>query len=381
MTLSSALVFLCLAAHSQPRDTVLRDNAYKEKIRFIQGAPCLLPGLVRDREWGQVQNYLDHWRVSARANEEFIFGISTLAAIDQRNFSVLSFPFDYGYLLDNYAQEAKKVNGSFHYYIPVSRRFLYDATPDARSLILWIRTWARSLIAAYPLSPTEKFLCQVFDGDIVDPKATLEQQHGTYTDIDSLQHNIHQDYQDYFVAERGRGGSTLSVMSGVWVPTGHLTTLGTHPSIGISVGGRNYWNEYDIVWAFRFLSPTPRTYTFQRNDSLFTSNHYDGGYIGFDYTRYLVHRTRYEFGFVSAVAYDYFSVANGFGGGEAEAHHWGSLNEGSFDFNNGFRLKYFLRPRESIGIAIKYHIINYANNGGSNLGGNAFTLDLSFGTR
>src|ERR1700744_5434202 len=128
LPLLPALLLLGLTARGQRPDTL----HYKEKIRLIQGAPCLLPALVFNREWDQVQNYLDHWRVAEIPDEKFIFAIGTLAAIDQRKFSVLSFPANYAVLLDEYANQANVVNGPFHYYLKISNRVRYDATPDAR---------------------------------------------------------------------------------------------------------------------------------------------------------------------------------------------------------------------------------------------------------
>lgn len=387
LTLLSALMLLGLTARGQRLDTlkIIHDldfNGYKEKIRLIQGAPCLLPELVIQKEWTQVQNYLDHWRVAEIPNEEFIFAIGTLASIDQRKFSVLSFPAEYAALLGQYAEEAKTVNGLFHYYLKITGQVRYDATPDARSLILWIESWARSLEKNETLSPTERFLCKVYAGEIVYPKATLKEAGATYADLYALKHTIHESYEDYFTAQREQGGTTVGFITGWWFPTGNLAaTLGAHPSIGVYIGGRNYRNEYDIVWAFRLPGNSVAPYTFTRNDSSFTSTYYDGGYIGFDYTRYLVHGKRYEFGVVSAIAYDYFSVANGFSGTSEDGHSWGSLNEGSFDFDNGVRFKYFLGPKLNIGLAVKYHIINYDNHGGTDMSGNAFTVDLSVGSR
>ncbi|HTJ13252.1 MAG TPA: hypothetical protein VL547_14550 [Dinghuibacter sp.] len=383
MPATLVLLLLGLTARGQQSDSLRIINLdYKSKIRLIQGAPCLLPELVLEKEWGQVQNYLDHWRVAAIPNEEFIFAISTLAAIDQRKFSVLSFPGDYAALLDQYAVEAKTVNGPFRYYLKISNRVRYDATPDARALILWIESWARMLEQRAMLSPTEGFLCKVYAGEIVYPRTTLKEAGASYTELYSLQRTIHQSYEDYFTAQRGQGGTTVGFISGWWLPTGNLAgTLGSHPSIGIYVGGRNYRNEYDIVWAFRLPGNSVKPYTFSRNDTSYTSTYYDGGYIGLDYTRYLIHRKRYEFGVVSAIAYDYFSIANGLGSNDEGERHWGSFNEGSFDFNNGVRFKYFLRPKLNIGLAVKYHIINYDNHGGTDMGGNAFTVDLSVGTR
>jgi hypothetical protein len=375
ITLSTALLALGWTAYGQ--------TGYKQKIRFLQDAPCVLPTLQKDHKWPQMQNFLDHWDMSQSPSEELIFGIRTLMAIEQRNFTAVVLPPHFEYFLQDYAREVQRINdssNSFRYYLRISNRQEYDATPDAKSLIAWMRTWSNRLLSDPLLSPTEVYLCKIYAGEIGDPQRAMRPGTGAYPELDSVQINLDKRERDYFVSQRNQGGTTASVMIGAWMPTGHLTALGAHPSIGLMVGGRNKLNEYDIVWAFRFIGPTPEPYTFSRNDTLHVSSYYDGGYIGFDYTRYLIHRTRYEFGVVSALAYDYFSVASGFGD-NTETSHWGSLNEGSLDFNNGFRFKYFVRPHTSLGIVLKYHIINYDNRGGSNLGGNAFTLDLSYGLR
>ena len=56
------------------------------------------------------------------------------------------------------------------------------------------------------------------------------------------------------------------------------------------------------------------------------------------------------------------------------------LNVGSFDSNFGLRFKYFLHCRAYIGLTAKYHVIHYNNDGGTDLSGNAYTLDLLFGS-
>jgi hypothetical protein len=127
-----------------------------------------------------------------------------------------------------------------------------------------------------------------------------------------------------FMQSWARG--TAAVMVGWWFPTGHLRVLGAHPSVGV---------------------------------------------------QHLTHKKRVDFGVTSGVAYDYFPVSDGFSDADRGLL---PLNVGSFDLNGGVRLKYFLRRRGYVGLTAKYHLINYANRGGTDLGGNAFTVDLAFGS-
>ena len=92
-----------------------------------------------------------------------------------------------------------------------------------------------------------------------------------------------------------------------------------------------------------------------------------------------VHRMLYEVGFITAVGYDYYSVASGYGISSL-TEQYEPLNDGSFDLGFGFRLKYFCRPNAYVGIAVKYNCINYCNQGGSDLRGNAISIDFSYGS-
>jgi hypothetical protein len=354
---------------------------YTREARFIHEAPVLLAALLRDGKSDQVRNFIENWKKSDAPSDELIFSISALLSIQNGNFSMLRLPCDAFYFLEDYARELREIDeGSpnFRYYIRISGTYSYDATADARRLLFFARSWARQLIADGQLDKTEWFLCNVFSGDIRHPTSAFRRDKEAYTGLTAFQHAI----DGYFISRRNKNAITLGIMTGVWVPAGNLKTLGVHPSVGLLIGGRNKMNEYDVVWSFRFLNPTPRNYTVSRNDTLHTDNYYDGGYIGFDYTRYVLRKTRFELGIISAVGYDYFSVANGWGGDTTHSDLV-PFNIGSFDFSNGFRLKYFFRrgPGSFIGLAAKYHMINYCNRGGTDLGGNAFTIDIVYGSR
>lgn len=381
--LTCCCMSLALSLVAQKPDGSTVYNHYAEEIRYIREAPQLLPRLAQEGAWTQMRNYLAHWSISEYADPELIFCFTTLLDIETQSFSAWNLPPNYTLLTEKYATEMKKVSGAnFHYYIKLKDQTFYDATPDARALLLWAQSWAGALSGRPGLSGTELFFCQVFAGKVTDPRSALARSPAKFSDLYALDERIDSERVNCQTTQRDGSLWTVAVLAGVWIPTGNLSALGNHPSIGLSIGKRNKWNEYDVVWAFRFVHPTPQTYTFVRNDTLYNSNYYDGGYIGFDYTRYLVHVRHWDVGLLGAFGYDYFSVASGFSN-SGEGAHWGSLNQGSMDVNFGLHLKYLFgrKANNALGLVLKYHCINYENNGGTDLGGNALTLDISYGLR
>ncbi len=378
------LFFIVLAqySHAQQKLTKVDSILYYHKIQFIQEASFILSQSLKEENWIQIENFTENWKTSETPSDELIFSINALLAIQNNKFSVVQFPCDFMYLLEDYAKELKNANensSTFKYNIKLTTKYRYDATADVQKLQKVLQTWSLRLQAGRKLSRTELFLCRVFSGEIAHPRTAFESDKKSYTDMYAFEHNLDLNNNAFFVTERNRHVGTAAIMVGSWFPTGNLRTLGSHPSVGISLGVRDKKNEYDVVWNFRFLNPTPHSYQVLRNDTLYNSNYYDGGYIGLDYTRYIIHKTKYELGLISAIGYDYFSIANGFGGSDTNSKMI-PLNVGSFDFSNGFRFKYFLGPKSYIGVAAKYHLINYCNSGGTDLGGHAFTIDLIFGS-
>jgi hypothetical protein len=340
-----------------------------------------VPQLVQEGKWGQLQNFLENWRRSDAPSDELIFGISVLSSIENKKFTVYQLPCDVFRFLDDYARELKTAEESptsFSYSIRLPARRWFDASEDARKLLFFIQSRARQLIATWPAGSTESFICHVLAGDIRYPTSDLRRNKENYAELNTFQRTLSNYNNQYYNSWRNVRSGTVGVMAGIWLPTGNLQTLGTHPSAGVFWGGRYKKNEYDMVISFRFLHPTPRGYTFVRDDTSYTTHYYDGGYVGVDYTRYIFHRGRLELGLTSAAGYDFFDVIDGFKDDNSIAH-LEPFNEGSFDFSNGLRVKYFSHRGTFIGLAAKYHLINYSNNGGTDLSGNAITIDLIWG--
>ena len=371
-----------LYAGAQRQEIHVRTFDYTPRIKFIVHAPVLVPELLAEGRWDQMRNFLENWKNSPAPSNELIFSLEALMNIESRNSTPAALPCDVLYYLDDYAKELKNSDvqaQKFRYYVRLDLRYSYDGTADARKILQFTRSWAIRLLTTRQLGVMELFLCRVFAGEIGNPSSYYMQNKIDYPAIAKIQNNIGAYNDWYFTDRRDRLTGTAGLMVGCWFPTGHLQLLGSHPSVGIQLGVRNKWNEYDLSWTFRFYHPTPKYYNFVRGDSLFTTNYYDGGYIGFEYTRYFLHKKYLDFGYTTGFGYDYFSVADGFGGANPDVSQL-PLNVGAFNFNNGLRVKYFFHKKGFLGLTAKYNMFHYANQGGTDLSGNAFTVDLIYGS-
>jgi hypothetical protein len=351
------------------------------QITFIIHAPVLLPELYSEQRYETMHNFLVNWKNASYPSRELIFAAEALLAIETGKFSAYWLPCDCLYYLEDYARELQLVSQQdpkFRYYLKLDYPYSYDATRQAQRILLFIRSWARELLSRPGLKNDELYICRTLAGDIPHPKITLRSDPTAAPRISKLENDLNVYNDAVFTTRRNGFRGTAGISLGWWFPTGHLQALGSHPAVGLLLGWRDEWNEYDLNWNIRFGYPTPQTYTILRRDTVYATNYYDGGYIGFEYTRYLLHRKYVDLGLTSGIAYDYFDVADGF---STHAHNPGlPLNVGSFDFNNGIRIKYFFKKKAYIGLTAKYHLIHYDNSGGTNLNGNACTLDLTFGS-
>ncbi len=380
-----ALLTMMQTAQAQRHLTNSDSAWFKEKIEFIRQAPEILSASIKQKNWNDLNNFAANWKISESPSNEIILAIQLLSFIQNRQFFVMRLPADYLRLLEYYASEmnASGNDNHFKYYIDLAGVYRYDATSDAIKIFRTLSAWAHQLRSSAQLSKTEIFFCEVFEGNISHPEKSLKNDENAYNDLTAfnnyLQHQISHCDSLSFVNQRSSRTGTAGIMLGTWIPTGNAALLGNAFSFGFLFGYRNKKNEYDAFISLRVPHGTNQFYNVYRSDSLFSSNYYDGGYFGFDYTRYFVHKRRYEIGFTSAIGFDYFDFT-GTSSDSLAGKRITPTAIGSFDLSNGIRFKYFLRPGLYIGIAAKYHLINYCNTGGTDLGGNAFTIDLILGS-
>lgn len=295
--------------------------------------------------------------------------IKTLTDIQLSSFSVnnLSATARFDTLLHDYLFTLRTLKKGGY---SINKYTYYSYSASERNFYSLIRKWANDLLNSNRLNSSETFFCNVLAGNIRHPAAQLKSGKTQYPELYTL---LRKNYSD----ERLQPAFEGSLMSGVWLPSGNAKILGAHPTIGFQIGGKKKRNELDLTMQIRFLR-TPGNYYVVRNDSLYPLNHFFGGYIGLDYTYYVLHSTNFEAGLIASVGFDGFDIA------DPPTHDHSkdylkpfSIN--SLNLNTGLRINYYFNPNFFIGIAAKFNKINYGNKGGSNLSGNPISIDFIIG--
>ena len=226
--------------------------------------------------------------------------------------------------------------------------------------------WAEELIFERNLDNNELLICKVLAGKEKAPGFAIRKNKTTYPYF----FDILQAAKTY---ERKKALGFVSVAGGYWIPTKSMALLGSHPSFGIQIGQHHNLNEIDITVQFRFVRSTNK-YTVVRNGSAYDLTHFFGGYIGLDYTRYLLQNNDVELGLLAGAGYDGFDISSSDEDDYLKPHSIGSSN-----VNTGLRFNYFYTSQSFIGLQARYNMVNYRNKGGSSLKGDSFSVDFILG--
>ena len=184
-------------------------------------------------------------------------------------------------------------------------------------------TWARLLLKEKRLDKNEKFICQISAGEIDNPVKDIRKNPMMYSSFaDILQENEK--------AQRSGFRTNYAFLAGIWIPMGDLTLLGDHPSFGFQLGARDNSNQLDLTFQFRF-SNSANYYTIKRNNAYYDVNNYFGGYIGLDYTHYLVNKLNFDLGVLGGIGYDGFDITSSNNYDDMKP-----LSIGSFQCQRGF---------------------------------------------
>jgi len=358
-----ACLLLCMASQSQTNMNIAYCNN-----RFVEAAETL-PLLYQQKDFGSIARYVNTYEAGC-ANTPHIFCIKTLLSIQKRTFSLQDLQsIDFYDAIADYAAEMKALNNNSRNSYYSTKHF--NATPYSEKIFLCMSSWADSLLHSQELDSTETFLCNVFAGNIVHPEATIIENKIKYAGLEKL---IKRSYE---VRRSSSSIPVLGFVTGVWVPTGNLKLVGVHPDFGLMFGWRRKKNEIDLTMIASILK-TAHNYQVLRNDTLYSRNNFGDGCMGLDYTRYILHAYNFEAGIAGGIGYEYFVIANE----GKNQHNYDYLNPLSIDtlnLNTGIRLNYYFKPGLYLALTAKYNFLNYCNGGGTNLQGNAMTLNLTIG--
>lgn len=356
-----AVILPCICLYQYAIAQVSVEDAMSKKHPdcrdVLLNAIDLIPKYYREKAFDSVQKVVDIWETSCGNTPEAEY-TKVLLSIERSVFnnaqpdsSLVELLISYSYAYKNYSRYPS-------YY-----------GPGTSSYYKLSSTWAKFLLERTNLSVTEKFVCDVFTGNISDPVKEIKSDKEVYAVLYNL---LNTNLQE----QKKSGSAEYTIVSGVWVPTGNVAVLGVHPSIGLQFGGRFDRHQVDLSMQIRFLN-SAGTYTVKRNNTLYDLDYYFGGYIGLDYNYYFINSIKTDLGLLGGIGYDGFDIAAS--GDSHENDYLKPLSISSLNLNAGLRFNYVFSSSFYLGLQGRYNFMNYGTKGGSNLNGDAFSFDLIFG--
>ena len=166
----------------------------------------------------------------------------------------------------------------------------------------------------------------------------------------------------------------FSFSGGLWKPTGNLHTLGSRPEFGLAY---EFQSKGFIINTYFNLAVgnTSRPYHVVVANQLYETKTFMGIAIGLDLGAEVVKGRNTSLFMLPGIAYRGFETLNT----DPEHSTLPSKFIHSFSPNFGLYLRNKYSPRGHIGLQMRYNLVNFKNEGGTDLSGNLFTMGLVFG--
>jgi hypothetical protein len=288
--------------------------------------------------------------------------IKILIAIRNRNFSELLYDSN----IIRYIQ-------SYHHllsYLATSGDH-YDVDPiDAgrlKSFNSFTESLALSLLDVADTSSLEHYFCRLYAN---------QTRINEYPDHPKFSNSRLARFKENHANEVKRSSRAhVSIMAGIWMPTGNASLLGNHPEIGFQLGFKKLKNRFDLGLAFRFIR-SANSYQILRNGQLVDSRHFFGGLVGLEYAREFHSRKNHFIEVIGGFGADGFDVWNS---DKEDAEIMKPLSIWTFNVNGGFQYNLMMKQTTYLSLRTQYHFVRYNNKGGTSLSGNAITAGLVLG--
>lgn len=360
-------VFLCLQGFSQEITArkILSDSLKScDEIQYA--SMQLIPLYYQAGIFDTANLVVDYW-MNHCGIDETIYRTKVLFAIDAGTFTdTLVSDATIGYL-DDYQLLSMDTSGT-----SLDRYYYY--TPEF-PLLKWYQAFTDSIAkraSGYiDLSDEERFFIDFY----------LHPDDSLYTRLASEPLKTSRLGKIYNQPIYGGSGDLqlhYALTGGIWIPDDKLVKIGNHPSIGAYAGLRKKRMILNIGLAFR-VGSSPNTITTLFLDSLYETKEFTGINVMLEAGRQVVQWHRHEVDLVGGVDFEMMDILNitesDGNGGEST----NSRNLYSPSVHVGLGYKYYTKNRHYFGISSKYSVLNFNNKGGTNLRGNALSINLEYG--
>ena len=363
------IIFLILLSSSSvfgqvPNVESLMTRRYLSCPDIYQNIQHLIPEFYKKGSIDTLNAILNYWSENCGTSEK-LTRCKILLAIDQGNLRENTYDTNILNYLIGY-KNGNSINygyGSLNNYNNWNYRNLQPDTLDKFTVQL-----AKSLLERNQLNPIETFFLRIYSNDFENTFAMIRNEAFNGTVLQELYYNeVHK-------IENGITGHGDYIL-GAWIPQDNLKLIGSHLFLGLRGGFKYKRLMTDATIGFRF-GKSANIYQVHVNDSIWDTDHFFGGYIGLDLGFELIKFKTCEFDLIGGIAFDGFDALQI---EETKINTDISKSINSLNLNVGLGYKHFFNSWNYIGIDFKYNFINYKNPRGTDLSGNAFTINLIYG--
>jgi hypothetical protein len=322
----------------------------------------LVPEYFNKGSLDTLNSVMEFWQSNCGISEPLI-RCKILIAIEVGNFDENLYTNNIIDYLYRYKQSKIAYSRSYNYFLPY-----YNDQNFSLKLDDFTSKLAEKLLLKANLNHIERFFVE-FYSDLFDKNfSVLNSEKFTGTKI--------QDYYKQEVnVETPKSIGHGSLFAGIWIPQNNLKIVGIHPSIGFSYGFQKKHLFIDGVFSFRF-GKSPNTYQVEKDDSIWNTTHYFGGYIGLDCGYTLLTFENECFDLLGGIAFDGFDALSV---KDKNSNNDISKSINTLNLNVGLGYKHLLKSNNYVGLDFKYNFVNYKNLNGTNLSGNTLTINLIYG--
>jgi len=316
-----------------------------------------------------LQAIMAYWEDRCRVSEEIV-RCKILLSIDDGSFSESLYDNNIFWMLREYERnntiyDDKNVRWN-HYYSNRYNDYGYRLNRFTVKL-------SKTLLETKELSAVETFFLHIYANNFEQGFQMLD-----FDELDGTR--IKELYLQEKKAREQRTYFHNDWMLGIWIPQGNLDILGVHPFFGYRAGIKYKKLIIDLTLGFKFVN-SPNTYQVYKDEIIWDTNHFFGGYAGLDACYELFRLGQNSVDLIGGIAWDGFDTLNEKVEGSKNDKITKSIN--SLNLNIGLGYKFYFKNKgynnRYVGLDVKYNFVNYKNPHGTNLDGNTYTVNLILG--
>ena len=164
------------------------------------------------------------------------------------------------------------------------------------------------------------------------------------------------------------------MFGGAWIPQGNLSVLGSHPTLGVLVGGAFKRYTVHVVFDVAFMG-LPDSIRMRENDSVFYTDYFHRIYAGLEGGYNIVNGLRHRLSVLGGVGYEGLTFVPA----DPEVEASTEVSRGAFNMNAGIGYRFFYDNNSYLELQGRYNFEAFKNPGGTNISGNPISVRLIWG--